>query len=96
LQWRGSGGDYKLKGARERARKTKPDYKEGGKRFGHLAGEPETIARIQELRKTGKSLQATCDTLMDEKRPTRKPKEGGKMVWRPTQLVNILSSGGLK
>jgi site-specific DNA recombinase len=76
----------KLRDARERARKNRPDYKEGRKPFGYRAGEPETIARILELHASGLKLPAITDQLNAEKRKTRTG-----AIWYAKQIANILN-----
>jgi site-specific DNA recombinase len=69
-----------------RETKTKdPDYREGGKPFGHREGEAEVIARVMELRARGLKLPAIASTLNAEGRKTR---YGG--LWFPNQVSNII------
>jgi DNA invertase Pin-like site-specific DNA recombinase len=76
---------HKLRAARERARKTRPDYKEGRKFFGFRVGEPETIQRVVELHSTGLNLSAITRQLNQEGCKTR---EGG--IWYAQQVSRIL------
>ena len=74
----------KLRAARERKR-SRGERCEGRKPFGTFPGEPETLARIRELRRKpphGKrrSLQKVCDALNAEARPTRSGKPWTKQV----------------
>ena len=75
----------KLKGARMRAKATRPGYREGRKPFGDRQGERETIARILALRAEGLSLAKIVETLDQE---NRKPRAGGK--WYEKQIARIL------
>lgn len=75
----------KLRGARQRAKATRPSYKEGRKPFGTRPGEAETVARIFELRAGESTLAKIIDTLNLENRKTR---TGGK--WYEKQISRVL------
>jgi DNA invertase Pin-like site-specific DNA recombinase len=81
----------KLRGARVRAAAKDPNYREGRKPFGFRPGEQTTIARIQELRREGKTLTAIAQTLTAE---GLKPRAGEK--WYEKQIVRILQRGGTR
>jgi DNA invertase Pin-like site-specific DNA recombinase len=75
----------KLRGARQRAKASRPEYKEGRKPFGHRPGERETINRILALREQGTTLAAIADTL---NREGRRPRAGAK--WYEKQIARVL------
>lgn len=82
----------KLRAARERTR-MRGQRREGRKPFGSMPGEPETVARIRELRRKppkGKrrSLQQVCDSLNAEGRATRLGKP-----WTKRAVNRILQRG---
>lgn len=84
----------KLRGARMRARASRPGYKEGRKPFGDRLGEQGTVNRILELRAGGCTLAKITDTL---DREHRQPRAGTK--WHEKQIARILArasiSGGM-
>jgi site-specific DNA recombinase len=78
----------KLKDARMRARRKDPaNYKEGRKPFGHFAGEPETLKRMQKLRTDGHSYQAIADKL---NQADCKPRASD--TWYPSSVQAILKA----
>ncbi len=80
----------KLQDAKQRARVTKPGYKEGPKFYGARDGELAIIAEIIELRNNGLTVAAICAQLNSKGRKSRR---GGK--WFPNQIVRILQRAGV-
>jgi len=80
----------KLRGAKERARASKPGYKEGPKFYGARDGELAIIAEIIELRNNGLTVAAICEQLNSKGKKSRR---GGK--WFPNQIVRILQRAGV-
>lgn len=74
----------KLRGARQRAKANRKDYKEGRKPYGDRPGEGEVIERIRALRAAGNTLEKITETLNREDVPAR----AGK--WYPTSVSNVL------
>lgn len=74
----------KLKAARQR-KKASNGRCEGRKPFGTFAGEPETIARMQELRAAGATLEQIARTLDSE---GRRPRAGAR--WYANSVARIL------
>jgi DNA invertase Pin-like site-specific DNA recombinase len=77
----------KLRDARIRARKNRPNYKEGRKPFGFFAGEPETLRKMHKLRADGLSFQAIADRL---NRDGLKPRAAE--LWWPSSVQTILKA----
>jgi DNA invertase Pin-like site-specific DNA recombinase len=75
----------KLKGARMRAKATDPNYREGRKPYGALAGEQETILRIKALRAEGLTLAQIAARLEAE---GRRPRASDK--WHTSSIRLIL------
>lgn len=80
----------KLRGARQRAKASRPGYREGRKPFGERPGEVETVARIVELRAQGYTLTRIAEVLSQE---VRKPRAG--VTWYEKQIARIISGAGL-
>ncbi|MDP9159049.1 MAG: recombinase family protein [Acidobacteriota bacterium] len=74
----------KLRGARQRAKANRKDYKEGRKPYGDRLGENEVIERIKSLRAAGHTLAKITEILNREKIPAR---DG---MWYPTSISNVL------
>ena len=53
----------KLRGARQRARATRKDYREGRKPYGWRPGEEGTIRKILEMRSAGMAYDTIAKTL---------------------------------
>ena len=64
----------KLRAARQRARASRRDYREGRKPFGTRPGEQETIARILEMRAQG----LACDTIAEHLNADGIPARAGR------------------
>lgn len=80
----------KLKGARQRAKANRADYREGRKPFGTREGEQETIKEILRLRSKGFAYDRIADTLNADKRfPARKGKWFAASVSRVCQREKI-------
>jgi len=79
----------KLRGARQRAKASRPGYREGRKPFGDRPGEAETITRILELRAQGCTLTKVADLLFQE---GRKPRAGVR--WYEKQIARIIERAG--
>lgn len=79
----------KLRGARQRAKATRPGYREGRKPFGNRPGETETVARILELRAQGSTLTKISEALSCER---RKPRAGVR--WHEKQIARIIARAG--
>jgi DNA invertase Pin-like site-specific DNA recombinase len=75
----------KLRGARLRAKATRPGYREGRKPFGYRPGESEVVDRIVTLRKQGCTLSNIAETL---NRENCKPRAGTK--WYEKQIARVL------
>jgi DNA invertase Pin-like site-specific DNA recombinase len=74
----------KLKGARQRAKASRPDYREGRKPFGTRPGEPETIKEILRLRSKGMAWDTIAETLNgNQKFPARKGQ------WHATSVARV-------
>ena len=74
----------KLRGARQRAKANRKDYKEGRKPYGERLGENEVIERIKSLRAAGHTLAKITEILNREEIPAR---DG---MWYPTSISNVL------
>lgn len=73
----------KLKGARQRAKANRDDYKEGRKLFGTRAGEAETIKKIHALRAKGLAYDTIAERLNAEGIKARKGQ------WHATSVARI-------
>jgi DNA invertase Pin-like site-specific DNA recombinase len=76
----------KLRAARQRAKASRRDYREGRKPFGARPGEEQTIARIRDLRSQGLAYDAIAERLNAEKLPAR----AGR--WHATSVSRVLKS----
>ena len=76
----------KLRAARQRAKASRRDYREGRKRFGARPGEGETIARILELRAQGMAYDAIAKRLNAEGIPARVGS------WHATSVSRVLKA----
>lgn len=74
----------KLRGARQRAKGNRKDYKEGRKPYGDRPGENVVIERIKSLRAAGHTLAKITEILNREEIRAR---DG---MWYPTSVSNVL------
>src|SRR5215469_8389650 len=77
----------KLRGARQRARATRKDYREGRKPFGSRPGEPEIISRIQQMRAEGQAY----DTIAEHLNAGNVHARAGR--WHATSVSRVLKRG---
>jgi|SRR5262249_5177552 len=75
----------KLRGARQRARANRKDYREGRKRYGERPGEIEVIQRIREMRAAGLAYDTIAERLNIENIPAR----AGR--WHATSVSRVLA-----
>lgn len=73
----------KLKGARQRAKANRPDYREGRKPFGTRTGEQATIDAIVKLRKKGLAWDTIAERLNESGVKARKGK------WYATSVARV-------
>lgn len=76
----------KLRAARQRAKASRHDYREGRKPFGARPGEQETINRICNLRAQGLAYDTIAERLNAEKIPAR----AGR--WHATSVSRVLKA----
>ena len=80
----------KLRGARQRARATRKDYREGRKPYGSRPGEREVIVRIQRIRAEGVAYDSIAERLNAENIPAR----AGR--WHATSVSRVLRANPQK
>ena len=76
----------KLRAARQRARSTRKDYREGRKPYGSRPGECEIITRIQQMRADGLAYDSIAERLNLETIPAR----AGH--WHATSISRVLKA----
>ena len=76
----------KLRGARQRARATRNDYREGRKPFGSRPGEREIIVGIQQMRSEGQAY----DTIAEHLNARNIQARAGR--WYPTSVSRVLKA----
>ncbi|HEX6503233.1 MAG TPA: recombinase family protein [Terriglobales bacterium] len=78
----------KLRGARQRARANRDDYREGRKPYGFRPGEQHVIARIRQMREQGFAYDTIAGQLNSEDVPAR----AGR--WHATSVSRVLRRVG--
>lgn len=81
----------RLRSARMHKRMTDPKYKEGRKVFGSRPGERDTIARVEQMRASGMTLDDLAATLNAEGIPARKGRWHAKTVARVLDRLEVRS-----
>jgi DNA invertase Pin-like site-specific DNA recombinase len=75
----------KLRAARQRARATRKDYREGRKRYGERPGEQEVILKMRTMRASGLAYDTIAEQLNHQGLPAR----AGR--WHATSVSRVLS-----